>query len=430
MRLGGRLAASIEVLHDVLDRRTPATLALRDWGKSNRYAGSKDRSAIGNVVFDALRARLMLGWMMNDPSPRALALGVLAFQRELPLEDIAAAASEKYGPGPLTQTERVRLTSPIAIDGAPPHVRADVPDWLWPAFENNFGEEAVAEGAALATRPPLDIRVNTLKTDRETALAKLAEHAPRPTGTSPLGIRFPAPSDDTRLPNLQNDVAYLTGEIEIQDEGSQIASLLIDAKPGEHVLDYCAGGGGKTLALAARMKNQGALHAYDRDKRRLAPLVARAARAGATNIEVHMPPAPGLFELQNKMDRVVVDAPCTGTGTWRRKPDSKWRLHLDQLEKRIHEQRTVLAEAKAYVRPGGYLFYITCSVLAEENEGAVYPFLEANPDFGLVSAGEVYEDTFGTHGPKPWSEDGLTVTLTPASTGTDGFFFAVMERTA
>ena len=429
MRLGGRLAAAIEVLADILDRRTPATLALRDWGKANRYAGSKDRSAIGNIVFDALRAKLMLGWMMDDDSPRALSLATLRFLRDMSLEDIEAAASEKYGPGALTDIERKRLADPVPIDSAPPNVQADVPEWLWPAFENNFGDEAIAEGAALATRPPLDLRTNTLKLSRQDAAEKLSEYKPQLTQTSPIGLRFPAPRDDTRLPNIQSDVAYLTGEVEIQDEGSQIVSLLIDAKPGEQVLDYCAGGGGKTLALAAMMNNEGTVHAYDRDKRRLAPLVPRAARAGVTNLEVHMPPAD-LRALEGKMDRVVIDAPCTGTGTWRRKPDAKWRLTLDQLERRVKEQAQVLEEAKDFVRPGGYLFYITCSVLAEENEGAIYPFLEANPDFALVSAGEVYEDTFGTDGPKPWSEDGLTVTLTPASTDTDGFFFAVMERTA
>ena len=428
MRLGGRLAAAVDVLTDILDRRTPATLALRDWGKANRFAGSKDRSAIGNIVFDCLRARSLLGWMMDDDSPRALVLGLMAHHREMPLKDIQAAASEKYGLGALTSDELARLKSPVPIDGAPDWVKADVPEWIWPAFENNFGDEAIAEGAALATRPPLDLRVNTLKSTRESALQKHSEYNPVPCKTSPLGIRFPAPSDDTRLPNIQNDVAYLTGEVEIQDEGSQIVSLLIDAKPGEQILDYCAGGGGKTLALAASMQNEGTIHAYDIDKRRLAPLVARAARAGAANIEVHMPPAD-LTGLNGKMDRVVIDAPCTGTGTWRRKPDAKWRLTLDQLERRIKEQEQVLEQAKDFAKVGGYLFYITCSVLAEENEGAVYRFLEANPGYSLVSAGEVYEDTFGTDGPKPWSEDGLTVTLTPASTDTDGFFFAVMERT-
>ena len=427
MRLGGRIAAAIEVLNDILERRTPATLALRDWGKSNRYAGSKDRSAIGNIVFDVLRAKLLLGWMMDDDSPRALVLGLLVFQRGLSVSDIEAACAQKYGPGTLSKGEVSRLGNPIPIDTAPPHVQADVPEWLWPAFENNFGDEAITEGAALATRPPLDLRTNTLKITRDEALEKMEGYTPAPTLTSPLGIRFEAPEDDSRLPNIQSDVIYLTGEVEIQDEGSQIVSLLVDAKPGEQVLDYCAGGGGKTLALAAQMNNEGQVHAYDVDKRRLSPLVPRMQRAGATNIEIHMPPA-NLRGLEGRMDRVVVDAPCTGTGTWRRKPDAKWRLTLDQLERRVKEQQSVLAEARRFPKVGGFLFYITCSVLAEENEGAIYKFLEANPDYQLVSAGEVYEDTFGTDGPKPWSEDGLTVTLTPASTNTDGFFFAVMER--
>ena len=434
MRLGGRLAAAIEVLTDVLERRTPTTLALRDWGKANRYAGSKDRSAIGNIVYDGLRGRSLIGWMMDDESPRALALGVLHFQWGVAVAELAAAAGDKFGPGPLTEAERDKLARPVPMDTAPPHVRADVPEWIWPAFENNFADDAVAEGAGLAERPPLDVRVNTLKSDRDSAMDKLNEYKPVVPPTSPVALRFPAPQGAGRLPNIQSDVAYLTGEVEIQDEGSQIVSLLIDAKPGEQVLDYCAGGGGKTLAMAATMRNAGTIHAYDIDKRRLAPLVARAQRAGATCVEIHMP-AKGvrpdsLAALEGRMDRVVIDAPCTGTGTWRRKPDAKWRLTPEALERRNAEQRQVLDEASVYVRPGGFLFYITCSVIAEENEAQVYDFLERAPVFALVSAGEVYEDTFGTDGPKPWSEDGLTVTLTPASTQTDGFFFSVMERTA
>ena len=220
----------------------------------------------------------------------------------------------------------------------------------------------------------------------------------------------------------------MTGKLEIQDEGSQIVSLLIAAKPGDTVLDYCAGGGGKSLALASDMNNQGAVHAFDIDKRRLAPTYERSARAGASIINVIQPPASNLDSLKGQMDRVLVDAPCTGVGTWRRKADAKWRLSEDALARRMKEQVKVLDEAQAFVRPGGFLFYVTCSMLAAENEHQVYSFLERSPDFTMLSAGEVWEEKFGVDCPKPWSADGCTLTLTPASTNTDGFFFAVMEK--
>ena len=220
----------------------------------------------------------------------------------------------------------------------------------------------------------------------------------------------------------------ITGAVEIQDEGSQIVSLLVDVKPGDRVLDYCAGGGGKSLALAADMNNQGSVYGFDIDKRPLAPLYQRAQRAGATIIDVRQPPSEGLKDLVGKMDRVFVDAPCTGVGTWRRKPDAKWRLNEEALVRRNNEQRSVLHSAKGFVKPGGLMFYVTCSMLAEENEAQVYAFLEDNANFTLLSAGEVWEEKFGVDAPKPWSADGCTLTLTPASTNTDGFFFAVMER--
>jgi 16S rRNA (cytosine967-C5)-methyltransferase len=176
------------------------------------------------------------------------------------------------------------------------------------------------------------------------------------------------------------------------------------------------------------MGNRGEIYAYDIDKRRLAPTWQRSDRAGASIIEVIAPPAETLPALKGSMDRVLIDAPCTGLGTWRRKPDAKWRLTENALERRRKEQVTVLDQGSEFVKVGGFLFYVTCSMLAEENEAQVYAFLERTKGFSLLSAGEVFEERFGVDGPKPWSEDGLTLTMTPGSTGTDGFFFAVMER--
>lgn len=429
MRDAGRIQAAIDVLTDVLDRRTPVAMALRDWGKANRFAGSKDRSAIGNIVYDALRCKSSIGYRMGDDSARSLGLGAAVFEGGMSADSIVdLVKADKFGPGALSDTEAKNLRGAISLSGAPDWIQADVPEWLWPAFENNFTDDAIAEGQALTRRPPLDMRVNTLKSDRKASLTALSQYSPKPCATSPVGIRIAAPEGAGRLPNVQIDKLFQTGGIEIQDEGSQIVSLLVNAQPGESILDFCAGGGGKALALAAEMNDKGAVHAFDIDKRRLSPLYQRAARAGANCINVIEPPAENLSALIGKMDKVFIDAPCSGVGTWRRKPDAKWRLSEDSLEKRYKEQRTVLANAKEFVRPGGLLFYVTCSMLAEENEGQVYPFLEDNPDFTLLSAGEVYEERFGVNAPKPWSADGCTLTLTPESTNTDGFYFAVMER--
>lgn len=429
MRLGGRLQAAIEVLEDVLDRRTPVSLALRDWGKAHRFAGSKDRSAIGNYVLDALRHRSSLGFRMDNTSPRSLVLGTAVFLYNMdPVQLNADFDGDEHAPEKMTKTELTNLAGAIDLDGAPDWIRADVPEWIWPAFENNFGEEAVLEGQALTARPPLDLRTNTLKTTVEDAAKTLEKFGASRCILSPVGFRIPATQGDGRLPNIQIEEIFQKGGVEIQDEGSQLVSYLVDAKPGETVLDYCAGGGGKALAMAADMKNQGGVHAFDIDKRRLAPVYQRAQRAGADIIKVHQPPEKTLNFLRGKCDRVLIDAPCTGIGTWRRKPDAKWRLSEESLEVRNKEQMQVLEAAKHFVRPGGLLFYVTCSIIAEENEGQVYNFLEKNPNFTLVSGGEVWEEKFGVTGVKPWSEDGCTITLTPASTDTDGFFMAVMER--
>ncbi|MGB6230845.1 MAG: RsmB/NOP family class I SAM-dependent RNA methyltransferase [Litorimonas sp.] len=423
MRLGGRIAAAEEVLQDILGRRTPVAGALRDWAKSHRFAGSKDRAAIGNIVYDALRRKSSFAYRMDDDSPRALAFAATVWGCGVPIDQLDFG-DDRHAPKPLTDDERAKLAGRIDLSDAPDWVQADVPEWLWPAFENNFTDEAVQEGQALAQRPPLDLRVNTLKATREDIETDAA-----PTPLSPIGLRHPPIESFARHPDVQSSEDYQRGRLEIQDEGSQLVSLLCAAQPGETVLDYCAGGGGKSLALAADMDNEGRLHAYDIDKRRLAPTWQRADRAGASIIDVIAPPAERLPELVGKMDRVLIDAPCTGVGTWRRKPDAKWRLTESALERRRKEQVTVLDQGSKYVRPGGYLFYVTCSMLAEENEAQVYAFLERAEGFTLLSAGEVFEERFGVDGPKPWSEDGLTLTMTPASTGTDGFFFAVMERT-
>lgn len=429
MKPAGRLQAAIEILSESVERHRPASQALADWGKAHRFAGSGDRAAIGNLVYDALRHRSSIAWRMGGDSPRNLALGVAVFVWGETAQGLAQSfAGDRHAPDALSDAEIAWLEKGNLTD-APAWVQAEIPEWLEEAMRENFDEDFVTEGQALAQRPPVDFRVNTLKSNRDKAIKALKRFNPEPTPLSANGLRLAPSEGSARVPNLQPEAAYQKGWIEVQDEGSQVCSALVFARPGEQVLDYCAGAGGKTLALAAAMENKGQIFAYDSDRGRLAPIYDRLKKAGTRNVQVRAP-NDSLDDLEQKMDRVVVDAPCSGSGVWRRRPDAKWRLTPEALETRLAEQRQVLEESSRYVRPGGYLCYITCSVLAQENEAQVYAFVEESDGFELLSAGEVWEDLFSHSDLKPWSSDDCTVTLTPASTGTDGFFFAVLERTA
>jgi len=428
LREGGRISAAIEVLDEIDSRRRPAAESLKDWGRAHRFAGSADRAAIGNIVYDALRRRASIAWRMGSEAPRALTIGAMAASWGwAPARFESAFADDPHAPEPLSDAETAALGR--SLDDAPDWIRADIPEWAAEAFERNFGEDWIAEGAALAERPPLNLRVNTLLCDRAKA-ARALRQTPQDAPISPVGLRYPAGAGAARTPNVTAEAAYRKGWIEVQDEGSQIAALLVGARPGEQVLDYCAGAGGKTLALAAAMEGKGQVYAYDADIHRLAPIHERVTRAKARNVQTREP-APGILgDLLAKMDRVVIDAPCTGSGVWRRHPDAKWRVTPEALARRQSEQVGVLSEAKDYVRPGGYLVYITCSLFPEENEDRVEDFLLSNGDYELVSVGEVWQDSFGFDKPKPWSADMMSVTLTPASTGTDGFFVAAMQKVA
>ena len=431
MTPGGRIAAAIEVLSEMNQHHRPATEALKDWGRTHRFAGSADRAAIGNVVFDALRHKSSASWILDDDGPRANVLGTLAVHWGKSLEDIELYfAGDRHAPSPLTASETSAINE-RSLDAAPDWVRADLPEWVAPLLQANFDEELITEGQALARRPPVGLRVNTLKSSREKVAKAFSRFDPRPTTLSHDGLLVGPPAEFGRTPNVQADGAYQKGWVEVQDEGSQVVSQLVHAQPGEQVLDYCAGAGGKTLALSASMQNKGQVFAYDADRSRLSAIYERIKRAGCRNVQVREPAESVLPDLEGRMDRVVVDAPCTGSGVWRRRPDAKNRLTPQALENRQEEQRQVLREAAAFVKPGGYLCYITCSIIAEENEGQVYQFLGANEDkFQLLSAGEVWQDLFGFHALQPWSTDNCSVTLTPATTGTDGFYFAVLGRRA
>ena len=430
MTPGARASAAIEILADIADRKRPAADALKDWGLAHRFAGSGDRAAIGNLLFDALRRRASSACAMGEDNPRALVLRTLFSSWGMAPEAVAALADgSRFAPAPLSAEELAGLNRELPTD-APAFIRGDYPEWLDPQFQQAFGAQAAEEGAALATRAPVDLRVNTLKATRDKVLHALRRFNAVPTPFSPLGVRIAAGTGPSRSPHVEAEPAHGRGWYEVQDEASQIATLLSGARRKEQVLDLCAGSGGKTLALAAAMENTGQLYAYDSDRMRLRPIFERLKRAGARNAQVLNPGnAEGLVELEGKMDRVIVDAPCTGSGVWRRRPDAKWRLSPQMLEARLAEQRTVLDQVARLVKPGGRLAYITCSVLPPENRGQVDAFIARFPEFSIVPWPELWEQAAFSVAP-PQSADGSieTLQMTPRSFGTDGFYVAVLQR--
>jgi 16S rRNA (cytosine967-C5)-methyltransferase len=285
----------------------------------------------------------------------------------------------------------------------------------------------------MASRAPLDLRVNSLKAKREKVLVSTAHLGTIATPFSPIGLRIELGAD-ARNPGIHSEEDFIKGLIEVQDEGSQLAALLSAARPGEQVIDLCAGAGGKTLALAAMMQGKGRLIATDRDKRQLAPIYERLSRAGVHNCEVRAPKGEGdaLGGISGSADLVLIDAPCTGTGTWRRNPDAKWRMRPGALEVRLKDQIEVLDRAATLVRPGGRIAYITCSVLRAENADQIRAFLARHAGFAVVPPSETVTvlrdkaDDFAAATLQ--SAEGLL--MTPRRTGTDGFFVSVLKRDA
>lgn len=428
MRLPGRLSAAIAVLADVESRKRPVSEALKAWGLNNRFAGAGDRAAIGNLVYDALRRRASHAALMGSDSPRALVLAVAVRDwGEDPAALNESFAGDNHAPEALSGEELARAVGQLA-DDTPGFVLADVPEWLAPSLERGFGDNWIAEGQDMAGRPSLDLRTNTLKSTRERVMKSLARFTPRETALSPLGVTMKAGPRDARVPNVTTDEGYLKGWFEVQDQGSQIVAALAGAQPGEQVLDLCAGAGGKTLALAAAMMNKGQIFAYDSDRNRLAPIYDRLKRNGARNVQVRAPQPGALDDLVGKMDRVVIDAPCTGTGTWRRRPDTKWKLTPELLAQRMGEQAAILEEGKRYLKPGGVLVYITCSILPEENDEQIAGFLAENPGFASVMPDDMWAAAFGTALPSGLATGQGGIALTPRLSGTDGFYFNALRR--
>jgi len=431
MTPAARLSAAIDVIDAIESQRIPAAKALKEWGTAHRFAGSGDRAAIAGLVWDVLRRRASSAWVMEADTSRARVLGMLKLERGMDVAAIAAICDgNRFAPAPLSDAERSALTSRSA-DGAPAHVAGDYPEWLDGQLADVFGDDRVAEAVAMASRAPLDLRVNTLKAKRDKALASLKHLGATETPWSPLGLRI-ALGADARNPGVQAEEDFIKGGIEVQDEGSQLAALFAGAKPGEQVIDLCAGAGGKTLALAAAMQGKGRLIATDADKRQLAPIHQRLSRAGVHNCEVRAPKGTEdpLADIRASADLVLIDAPCTGTGTWRRNPDAKWRMRPGALEVRLKDQQEVLDRAVSFVKPGGRIAYVTCSVLPQENREQVRGFLARQPGFAVVPPEQVmsvlWDRAEDFAGAVYQSSEGLL--MTPRRTGTDGFFVSVMKR--
>jgi 16S rRNA (cytosine967-C5)-methyltransferase len=427
MRLGGRLAAAIEVLDDIARRHRPVADALKDWGLSHRFAGSGDRAAIGNIVYDALRRKRSAGWLLDADTPRALGFGALLLEWNQTPEGLNVVLDgDKFAPQPLSEDE-LRTAGTRRLADAPDEVRADCPAWCAPLLADAFGDDWVAEAAGLSARPPLDLRVNTLKANRDRILTELSGVGAAPTRLASNGIRIPPIDGSGRHPNVQAEPAFQKGWFEVQDEGSQVVSELAGAAPGMQVLDYCAGAGGKTLAMSAAMENKGQIFAYDSEKARLAPIFDRLRRSDNRNVQV-VSKLQDLAALEGQMDVVLIDAPCTGSGTWRRRPDAKWRLTQKQLDIRTAEQRAILDAARIYVKPGGRLVYITCSVFAAENAHQIDAFLGREPGFAPVDHRSMWDGHFPGREDLARIDKARGISLTPARSGTDGFYVAVLQK--
>jgi 16S rRNA (cytosine967-C5)-methyltransferase len=438
MTPGARIATAIEILGEVLAHATrPADAVVGDYLRQRKFIGGGDRRAITERVYGILRRRAQIEWWLQrarhagEVSPRmhVFADGVLNDGLVVDRMEKTIDAG-RYRPASLTESERATLKR---LEGHtldhPAQSRAtrlNIPEWIEPHLDAGFGTTFEREVAALGEPAPVDLRVNPIKGNREQARAALAEEGIEsvPTKLSPLGLRLKVRASVVATQTFRD------GLVEIQDEGSQLVGLLVGARPGMQVVDFCAGAGGKTLAIAASMENKGRVVACDVSDFRLERSGQRLRRAGIHNVERRTLDAEGRKWLKRhagKFDRVLVDAPCTGIGTWRRNPDARWTLKPEDVAELPLKQSEILATAAKLVRPGGRLVYATCSLLPAENEERVTAFLAAHPDFAKVPVADAWKDAIGTQFPAgAMSDDCLR--LTPARHHTDGFFVAILER--
>ena len=430
MTPSARLQATLELLISIETVPRPADALVSGYFRARRYIGAKDRAAVAATTYDILRHHARLNWWLEkkkaEQTPRLRLLVYLMLVEKNKASELEELFSgKKFAPEELTESERKFLGQfkghTLIHPNMPDTVVGECPEWAASSLRQRFGRNFAKECEALLHPAPLDLRVNSLKTTREEALALLKKngYAAKACPLSPLGIRL------FERPSLGQLTLLRDGHVEIQDEGSQLVALLVDAKPGMRVVDFCAGAGGKTLALAAPMQNKGRIIACDVHSKRLKRSTERFRRAGFHNIEIKTlsdENDPWVKRHKNSFDRVLVDAPCSGTGTWRRNPDQRWRSLGHGLEKLVPLQASILASAARLVNKGGRLIYATCSLLPEENEQQIEAFLAAHPDFQLVPVETVCAELPAIPHTGPY------MALTPAEHNTDGFFAAVLER--
>ena len=431
MTPAARLAAAIDLLTEVdAFPRRPADAIANAFFRDRRFIGSGDRRAVSERTWTVLRTRRRLAWWLDQSgaaaTPRMMVAASLLLEGWTPAGVKQSYSGGQYGPAPMLDVE---LEAAAKLAGhtldhpaMPDAVRLEVPDWLLPSLVARFGEALGPELAAMEREAPLDLRVNLLRGTREEAATALAAEgiATEPTPLSPWGLRARG-----RRP-VTTGKAFQSGLVEIQDEGSQLVAALVGAGPSMRVADWCAGAGGKTLALAMMMQNHGHIVAADVHDKRLEGAVRRLRRAGVHNVEQHLIAVGDKWTKRRAgtFDRVLVDAPCTGTGTWRRNPDARARLRPLDLEELLPKQAAILDDASRLVRAGGRLVFATCSLLLEENEAQVDGFIARHPEFAVVPL----ERAWPAGAPVPGA--GPYLSLTPRRHGTDGFFAAVLERAA
>ena len=441
MTPAARIQAVIEVMDHMhaiwrADKRAPVDALMAQYFKARRYIGSKDRGAISDLLYFTLRYGATLEWHLEQcgkaANPRRVVLAALLFHGEKPLtraQILALFDGSQYAPASLNEAELAildKLDGKALLDASMPlPARLNFPDWMESRLRERFGEALEPAMQALNAQAPIDLRVNLLKC-RDVGDLILALDADgyfgAPTPHSPIGVRL-----QKRLPAF-NTQAFRDGKYEMQDEGSQIVAQLVAAKPGQKVVDFCAGAGGKTLAIAATMQNKGRILALDVSERRLNEMPKRLARAGVHNVQTHVlrdERDPFLKRHIGSADWVVVDAPCSGSGTWRRNPDLKWRMSEQDLSEIKVLQQNILTSAARLVKPGGTLVYITCSIFRDENVEPVVQFLGNNSIFRVEHPGKLWDKHVRY-------EEGLgpTLALSPHQDGTDGFFAVVLTNHA
>lgn len=422
MTPAARVEAAICLLDAIDKDLISAAKTSTRWFRKRRYAGSKDRTWVLFFVFSILRRRGELDWALDLPNPssRHRVIAALVILESFDHNSIISFfENQKYGPTALSEDEHSiiqSLVQPRDHKSAPDWVLANVPEELIGLLAQTFGDGWVQELLSFSSPAPIDLRINTLKADSNQVF-KILEDENISASTSshlPLGIRLEGRA------NIRNSLAYRSGLVEIQDLGSQISSLLVDAKPEHTVIDACAGSGGKSLAIAAQMSNKGSIFCYDSDFRRLGRSKDRLARAGVEIVQI----VNSINELPLEADRVVLDVPCTGSGTWRRDPAIKWDTTSDSINKMVEVQKKILEQFSQHVIIGGELIYITCSIFIQENEDQINSFISGHPEFTIVSNKEKWTNLFNTNfpGPDPY------VCLSPLRTKTDGFFIATLKR--